>query len=140
MAPVLEELHLWQYPNLSEECIKILFERLKSNTSLRVITYRRIGVKPDEAKAWELVNNQLDYNLQLDFARAREALQVLISLLPKHVIQFIINDFLLGDLNSSLRREKPLHIPSDFKETSFLIHLEGENGIWTFFPTGDFFK
>ncbi len=128
MAPVLEEMHLWQYPNLSEECITILFERLKSNTSLRVITYRKVNVTPEEAKAWELVNNQLDYNLQLV---AREVLRVLISLLPKHVIQFIINDYLLGDLNISLRREEPLHIPSDFKETNFPMQLEGEKGIWT---------
>ena len=116
----LSEINIWQFPNLSEGCIKIILEQLKTNISLKVIYRREIDAKTSERTAWKSVDDKLDYNIE--FKIAKKALPILISLLPKDIVQSIVMDFLLGEL--SQRTDKPFYF--DGEDDKFLKQMQTE--------------
>ncbi len=111
-AIFLREIDIKQQSTLSEDCTQIILKQLQSSISLKVITRGAtrfqtneiLGWKSNETLGWESIENELNYNIELEFAT--KALPILISCLPKNIVQSIIVDFLIGDLNNPRRKKQ----------------------------------
>ncbi len=117
-ALFLREINIWQDSSISE-CIPIILEQLQSNISLKVITGFPSRFQINEIPGWKSVENELNYNIELEFAT--KVLPILILYIPKDIVHSVIVDFLIGDLNIPQRKNKPLYFEGE--DEKFIKHM-----------------